>query len=464
MAILKSMNHVSFIILLTFLVAGCSQPKDVESVQNDRPEQPIEPSFDSDYQQGIAVAVNIGGPEYTGFDGLVYAADNLPLDLPKLTSGTIKGSQDPALYQSYRVGNMRIPLTLENGLYDVTLKFAEPEDVAVGERLIDVYAQNKQVLQGLDVRKARDGNILSSLDKTITGVQVTDGTLELSLQGSSQLPVLHALIVRHSQDTTDANSPWQLVWQDEFEYQGAPDPEKWSFDIWPARKVNDEDQAYTQRDKNVRVENGHLIIQAHKEEYGNADYTSGRIHTLGNKDFLYGKVEVRARIPAGQGTWAAIWMLPTDPFKYSTTCSPNEDWQGSTTCDAWPNSGEIDIMEYVGYNPTTIHGTVHNKAYYWMNWEQRKASIEVDERVNQDFQVYSMEWGPDYVSIAMNGTPYFYYANQNEGWRAWPFDHPYHLILNLAIGGAWGRAGGPIDESIFPVQMDVDYVRIYQRK
>lgn len=464
MAILKSMNQIAFIILLTIFVAGCSSPEGLKSDQRVLSNPAIASSYNSDYQQGVAIAINIGGPEYAGFDGVLYAADTLPLTLPKKQSGTIKGSQDPVLYQSYRVGDMRIPLSVENGLYDITFKFAEPEDVSVGERLIDVYAQQALVLKGLDVRKARDGKILSSLDKTITGVQVTDGTLELALQGSKQLPVLHALIVRRNQSQADANASWQLVWQDEFDYQGAPDPEKWQFDVWPARKVNDEDQAYTQRPENVRVENGQLIIQAHKEEYGNADYTSGRIHTLGKQDFLYGKVEVRARIPSGQGTWAAIWMLPSDPFKYSTTCAPDEDWQGSTTCDAWPNSGEIDIMEYVGYDPTTIHGTVHNKAYYWMNWEQRKASIEVDERVNNDFQVYSMEWGPDYISIAMNDIPYFYYANQNEGWRAWPFDHPYHLILNLAIGGAWGRAGGPIDESLFPVQMDVDYVRIYQHK
>ncbi len=462
MAMSKHIDRTFFIILLAFLVFGCSKQNAGRNVQTDGVEKVIESTFNGDYQQNIAVAINIGGPEYTGFDGIQYAADTLQLDAPKLQSGTIKGSQDPTLYQSYRVGNMKIPLPVENGTYDITFKFAEPDEVPVGGRLIDVYAQQQLLLKDVDIRKARDGNILSSLDKTVTGIEVSNGVLELSLQGKSQLAVLHALIVRKSGIDTQAS--WQLVWQDEFDYQGAPDPEKWRFDVWPARKVNGEDQAYTQRPKNVRVENGHLIIQGHKEEYGNAEYTSGRIHTMGTKDFLFGKVEVRARIPAGQGTWAAIWMLPSDPYKYSTTCSPNEDWQGSTTCDAWPNSGEIDIMEYVGYDPTTIHGTVHNKAYYWMNREQRKASIGVDESVNQDFQVYSMEWGPDYISIAMNGIPYFYYANQNEGWRAWPFDHPYHLILNLAIGGDWGRAGGPIDNSIFPVQMDVDYVRIYQRK
>jgi beta-glucanase (GH16 family) len=154
-------------------------------------------------------------------------------------------------------------------------------------------------------------------------------------------------------------------------------------------------------------------------------------------------------------------MLPSAPFKYSTTCKPDEDWQGSPTCDAWPNSGEIDIMEHVGYDMHRVHGTVHNKAYYWQNWEQRKGSIEgVD--VDQDFHVYSMEWSPEYITVSFDHVPYFIYLNEKSGWKAWPFDHAYHLILNLAIGGAWGRAGGPIDDTIFPVKMEVDYVRIYQ--
>ena len=178
---------------------------------------------------------------------------------------------------------------------------------------------------------------------------------------------------------------------------------------------------------------------------------------------LYGRVDVRAKLPKGQGTWAAIWMLPTDPFKYATGCDTGVDWQGNPECDAWPNSGEIDIMEHVGYDMQTIHGTVHNKAYYWINWEQRKASVE-GKTVDTEFHVYSLEWSPEHISVLFDGVPYFYYANEQTGWQAWPFDHPYHVILNLAIGGHWGRAGGPIDDSIFPATMAVDYVRIYKPK
>tara|TARA_R110002153_G_scaffold89665_12_gene219454 strand:- start:407 stop:1396 length:990 start_codon:yes stop_codon:yes gene_type:complete len=321
-----------------------------------------------------------------------------------------------------------------------------------------VLAQNTTVIEAMDVRLARDGKAMSALVRTANDIVVTDDKLRIGFKPIKGEPLLHAIIVRKQiTDTRD----WQLVWNDEFDYQGAPDPLKWSHDLWAARKVNDEDQAYTDRAKNSRVEEGKLVIEAHKESYDNAEYTSARLHNLHKGDILYGKVDVRAKIPAGRGTWSAIWMLPSDPYTYSTTCTENEDWQGSSSCDAWPNSGEIDIMEHVGYDMQTIHGTVHNKAYYWINWEQRKASVE-GKTVDQEFHLYSVEWSPSHIIVSLDKRPYFYYHNEGTGWQAWPFDKPFHLIMNLAIGGQWGRSGGPIDDRIFPVRMEVDYVRIYQ--
>ena len=404
------------------------------------------------------LAVNIGGSAYTGSDGVHYQADTLKSGAFLGQSKTIKGSQDSELYRSFRMGDLALELPMENGLYEITYKFAEPFETPVGQRVFDVLAQEQVVIKNLDVRLARDGKILSSLDRTVTGIEVKNGVLKLGFKAIKGEPLLHALIVRKQQPMAPH---WKLVWQDEFNVPGQPDASKWNFDIWPARKVNNEDQAYTNRLKNARVEQGKLIIEAHKEAYGNADYTSARLNSAHKGDFLYGRADVRAKLAKGQGSWSAIWMLPTDPFKYASNCDKNADWQGSSSCDAWPNSGEIDIMEHVGYDMNRVHGTVHTRAYYWMNWEQRKGSIEGQD-VAEAFHTYSVEWSPEQITVLFDNTPYFTYINEGDGWRSWPFDHPFHLVLNLAIGGDWGTAGGPIDPAIFPARMEVDYVRLFK--
>ncbi|MDO6694137.1 family 16 glycosylhydrolase [Aliiglaciecola sp. 3_MG-2023] len=459
---MKSEYLFRFVILCVsvsflWISTGCENPQ--TSQYKIKPLQPK--AVPTAFSASVVLAINVGGAEYLGQDGIRYQADEFQIGNNQGQSKGIKGTQDPRLFETYRQGNMNLPIALKQGIYDITLKFAEPSDLRAADRLFNVIIEGQKQIENLDITVARDGKKLSALVRTLTNIEVQDGELNIQLTGVNNEPVLHAIIVRSKQGD---KQNWQLTWSDEFDYSGAPDEQKWNYDIWPARKVNDEDQTYTKRPENVRVEDGVLIIEAHQEKFANAEYTSGRIHSKGKGDFLYGKAEIRARIPAGQGTWPAIWMLPSDAFKYATTCRSDSEWQGNHECDAWPNSGEIDIMEYVGYDPHNIHGTVHNKAYYWVNWEQRKASVDVGSEVNEQFQVYSMEWGPEHILIAYNGTPYFYYANQGEGWQAWPFDHPYHIILNLAIGGGWGRAGGPIDDSIFPVKMEVDYVRIYQLK
>ena len=257
-------------------------------------------------------------------------------------------------------------------------------------------------------------------------------------------------------------SPWALLWSDEFNKDGAVDADKWNIETWPARKVNNEDQTYTTRAKNLRIKDGLLVIEAHKEDYAGAKYSSARINSAGKMDILYGKLEVRARLPKGQGTWPAIWMMPTDPFRYATNCGPSKvDWQGNGACDAWPNSGEIDIMEHVGYDPNIVHGTVHTKDYVWVHWSQRKGSIKLDN-VHENFYRYGLEWTPDSLTTTVNDVPYFTYYRDSDDWASWPFNHPFHVILNLAIGGDWGRAGGPIDNSAFPLRLEIDYVRAYR--
>ncbi|MEL6616576.1 MAG: family 16 glycosylhydrolase [Bacteroidota bacterium] len=433
------------------VLAGCAQ--------GDTPDNPsAESTAGVVYGDTVVWAVNVGGEAYSGVDGVEYRADEDITGGTVAQMDTVLGSQDPDLYRTYREGDFAIQTPLADGLYDLTFHFAEPFDEPTGTRVFSVLAQGETVIPDLDVRKARDEKHVSALTRTVSNVEVTDGQLDVTFEAAVGEPVLHALVVRQRHED---EREWTLAWEDQFEVDGAPDSSRWSYNVWPARKVNDEDQAYTDRPKNVRVEDGRLIIEAHKETYDNAEYTSGRIHTEGKGDILYGRVEVSAKIPAGQGTWAAAWMLPTDPYRYATTCEAPEEWQGSPTCDAWPNSGEIDILEHVGYDMNNVHGTVHNKAYYWINWEQRKGSIETVD-AEQDFHVYAVEWSPERVDMFFDGTRYFTYVNEGTGWEAWPYDHPYNLILNLAIGGAWGRAGGPIDDSIFPVQMEVDYVRVWE--
>lgn len=246
---------------------------------------------------------------------------------------------------------------------------------------------------------------------------------------------------------------WELIWSDEFDYEGLPNPQKWSFDVegnsWDWG--NNELQNYTPAEKrNAWVENGYLVIEARKEDWvypgdgQNRNYTSARLRTYKKGDWLYGKVEVKAQIPGGRGTWPAIWMLPTDN-SYGT----------------WPRSGELDIMEHVGFDPQRVHFTVHTERYNHMNGNQKGANRILNNPIT-DFFVYSMEWFPSQANFFANGEKIFTFSNEGSGWQAWPFDKRFHLLLNIAIGGSWGGQQG-VDNNIFPVRMLVDYVRVYRQ-
>ena len=448
------MKKVLSILLLTSTglgLFGCS----ADTGQTDM-QKPISKRT-SGSETDLVWAVNVGGPAYLGIDGTRYEAES------SISGGTVgqldvvKGSQDPALYQTYREGDIRVTRSLANGVYDITLHFAEPEELAGGERVFDTFIGNKLAIEKLDVMASRDGKVKSALTVALPNIKITDETLDIRFVASAGVPTLSAIVVR---DKNRSAVPWRLSWSDEFD-QDALDPKKWSIDIWPARKVNDEDQAYTPREKNIRIEDGNLIIEAHKEDYEGARYSSGRVHSSGKGDFLCGRVAVRAKLPRGMVSWPALWMLPSDPFRFATTCEAGTDWQGSSDCNAWPNSGEIDIMEHVGYQMGHIHGTVHNEAYYWAKWEQRKGRILIDD-VDQDFHVYALEWTPERIDIFVDDSHYFSYVNENTGWQVWPYDQPFHVILNIAVGGMWGRSGGGIDDDIFPLRMEVDYVRAYE--
>jgi beta-glucanase (GH16 family) len=242
---------------------------------------------------------------------------------------------------------------------------------------------------------------------------------------------------------TPSPAGWSLVFSDEFETPGAPDPAKWGYELGYIR--NNEKQYYTSRSENVRAEGGNLVIEGRREAHQGFGYTSASINTRGRFELLYGRVEVRAKLPSGTGTWPAIWMLGTNIAQVG-----------------WPTCGEIDIMENVGFDPLRIVGSVHTAAYNHTIGTQKSSSLTIANPAD-DFHVYAMEWYPDRIDVFVDGQKYFTFRNEGTGSRTWPFDRPQYLLINLAIGGAWGGQRG-IDDARFPHRYLVDYVRIYQQR
>lgn len=241
--------------------------------------------------------------------------------------------------------------------------------------------------------------------------------------------------------TTGEGQEWSLVWADEFDYTGKPDPRRWVHEIGFIR--NSEVQYYTDREENARVEDGHLIIESREERYEDALYTSASVTTRGKGEWTYGRIEVRAQLPTGIGMWPAIWTLGV-----------NIDEVG------WPTCGEIDIMENVGFSPGTIHANVHTEAYNHVRGTNKGSSIYVSKPY-EDFHVYAIEWFEDHIDFFVDDQRYFTFENEGTGNATWPFDKPQYLIINAAIGGTWGGQYG-LDEKIFPQQYLIDYVRVYE--
>lgn len=235
----------------------------------------------------------------------------------------------------------------------------------------------------------------------------------------------------------------QPVWADEFAYTGPPDPAKWGYDTGGHGWGNNELQHYTNALGNAQVAAGKLTITARKEEFGGNQYTSARLVTKNKGDFLYGRFEVKAKLPTGRGTWPAIWMLPTD-WAYGD----------------WPKSGEIDIMEHVGYDQNRVHVTVHTEAYNHSIKTQKGQSTVVPTASTQ-FHVYRADWTPYAVRGYIDDALVFTFVNEGKGAATWPFDKSFHLLLNIAVGGNWGGAQG-VDPTVYPQTMEVEYVRVYK--
>ena len=241
----------------------------------------------------------------------------------------------------------------------------------------------------------------------------------------------------------------KLVWADEFNYKGLPDSLKWSYDNGRGCPQNcgwgnNELQFYTSnRKENAWVENGILIIEAKKESYEGAAYTSARLASKNKGDWKYGRFEIKAKLPAGTGMWPAIWMLPTK-------------WEYG----GWPHSGEIDIMENVGYWPDSLLGTVHTGAYNGMLGTQKTKGVNRKD-LSTAFHIYALEWTAETISFFIDNEKYNVFKNEHTGSESWPYDKDFHLLLNIAVGGNWGGKYG-VDDKIFPQKMEIDYVRVYQ--
>jgi beta-glucanase (GH16 family) len=241
---------------------------------------------------------------------------------------------------------------------------------------------------------------------------------------------------------------YQLVWEDNFDYEGKLREEDWTYNVGE-RWANNEQQAYTDRLTNVYVKDGALHLVSLKEKQGIRDYTSGRVTTAGKHSWQYGYFEICAKLPTGRGSWPAIWMLP--------------DSIGNGR--HWPECGEIDIMEHIGRMEDKIWFSLHSDRHNHTRKDTKQYTVIKDyEKVCSEFHTYAIEWTEDAIEFFVDGESACIFRKsddeEDQTQAAWPFDQPFHMILNIAVGGG---LGGEIDESALPYHMEIKHVKIYQR-
>lgn len=274
-------------------------------------------------------------------------------------------------------------------------------------------------------------------------------------------PVIMDWLIAQSADFITTNEPelvtdrigvsplsngYSLNWSDEFLYEGLPDASKWSYQSGGGGWGNNERQFYTDADtNNAVVRKGRLNIIVLKQTRENHDYTSARLVTRGKASWTYGRIEARIKLPEGKGLWPAFWMLGDAINK-----------------TGWPDCGEIDIMEHVGYQPDSSWGTVHTKAFNHIKGTQKGSKTYLAHPYDR-FHVYAIEWTPENIRFFVDDKPFFQFNNQHKSFAEWPFDSPAYIVLNVAVGGNLGGKEG-IDQAAFPATMQVDYVRVFQKK
>ena len=245
-----------------------------------------------------------------------------------------------------------------------------------------------------------------------------------------------------SDDTQTVTNFTNLVLEEEFETDGAPNSAVWDFDIGTGENGwgNQELQYYTDRSENVKVENGVLLITAREESFEGSSYTSARLLTKDLFEQQYGRFEARIRLPWGKGIWPAFWMLGADIDE-----------------NPWPGAGEIDIMEYRGQDPTILIGSVHGPGYSAGEAVSKEYDL-VNDRFDTSFHIFGIEWGPDYINFYVDDVLYNQITPEDVPGQ-WVFDKPFYILMNLAVGGTF--VGSPNEETEFPQTMLVDYVRVY---
>ncbi len=292
---------------------------------------------------------------------------------------------------------------------------------------------------------------------SVDGSPLQAGEHQMRLHSSAPCEIFSLrldLLRRHTdtpivmQQEVEGDEPWKVVWADEFDGQGAPDPSKWTHDLGNWGWGNREPQYYTDGDPdNARQEDGNFVIEARPNDDGHA-WTSARLTTRGKMGFLYGRIEMRAKVPATDGTWAAGWLL-------------GDDYRDEIS---WPYCGEIDVMEAVGREIDDAtgdgvnHGSCHTRQYYFKQGNHISKVLPV-KNMQDAFHVYAVEWTPEEVRLYVDGDHYYTY-DKHDTPEAWPFDRPQNLILNLAMGGGMG---GDIAPNAGPQQVIVDYVRVLSR-
>lgn len=245
------------------------------------------------------------------------------------------------------------------------------------------------------------------------------------------------------EDVDDVPEGWELVWNDEFS-EPEIDRKKWGFNTGGTGFGNNELQYYSDRPVNAYIEDGNLVIQALAERYMGLHYSSAKLQTLVLADWQYGRIDIRAKLPYGQGIWPAFWMLPA-----------------RGTYGGWPSGGEIDIMEYLGHEPATVHGTLHYGSSTDHQYSGTSYTLE-EGTFAEDFHIFSLVWEPESIRWYVDGIEYqeqTEWHTANADYPA-PFNQAFYLILNLAIGGNW--PGSPDETTEFPQHLTIDYVRVYQ--